>query len=63
MRNEQVENEKASSKTENEENAGKSKSSKRKKENTKKIAPGFVNFFYNYHKAIWALEYNSSIIR
>jgi hypothetical protein len=60
---EQGDNEKASSKTENDENAWKSKSSKRKKEKTKNIDPGFVKLLNNYHKAIWAAKYNSVLIR
>jgi len=49
---EKGENEKASIKTENEENLGKSKSSKGEKEKTNKIDPGFVTSLNNYHKAI-----------
>jgi len=59
---EQGENEKASSKIENEKNAGKSKLSKRKKEKTKHIDPGLVTFLNNYHKAIWAAIYYSVLI-
>jgi hypothetical protein len=33
------------------------------KEKIKKIDPGCVNSFYNYHKAIWAAKYNSVLIR